>query len=197
MLLSRDQVRSLALSGTISVPATFPELGELFLLPGAVDAGTLAPGKSSDLLRVVQRSSVKLSITRNFLLGDVAAVFFPADHDLVQLERGVWLLGMEVGDFFRSQSVKKGASNRGIAYVQEAARCLMQVEVAMTAAESAEYYPPLPGDRSVDHYRFKPESASAWMSSEPCTVEHPPGERRGRMSMASLPADEPCTVRQP
>lgn len=30
----------------------------------------------------------------------------------------------------------------------------MRVEVGMTAAESVEYYPPLPHDRSIDHYQL-------------------------------------------
>ena len=30
----------------------------------------------------------------------------------------------------------------------------MQVEVGLTAAESVEYYPPMPGDRSMDFRAF-------------------------------------------
>ena len=38
--------------------------------------------------------------------------------------------------------------------MREQAAAFMQVAVGMTAAESVEYYPPLPHDRSVDHYRL-------------------------------------------
>jgi len=169
MTFTRGQIRSLSLSGTVSVPAQFPELGELFVLPCTPDGRLLPKGKSNYILRVVQRSSVKTSITRNFLLDDVAAVFLPANKDRVQLEKGQWLLGAEIGEFFACQSVPKGASNLGIAYVPEAASCLMQVEVGMTAAESAEYYPPLPGDRSIDHYRFDCDPCSGY--SRPPVLE--------------------------
>ena len=40
----------------------------------------------------------------------------------------------------------------GTVFVNENAPVLMQVRVSMTAAESAEYYPPVVRDRSDSHY---------------------------------------------
>ena len=40
----------------------------------------------------------------------------------------------------------------GTVFVRETTPVLMQVEVSMTAAESAEYYPPVVRDRSDVHY---------------------------------------------
>jgi len=39
-----------------------------------------------------------------------------------------------------------------IIYLPETAKVLLRVETGMTAAESVEYYPPTPGDRS---YAFR------------------------------------------
>jgi hypothetical protein len=84
---------------------------------------------------------------------DVAAVFVPDDPDCVDLRKGKWLLGDEISTIGILSG--KGASVVGIAYVREQASTLLNVEIGMTAAESAEYYPPLPDDRSVNHYRFE------------------------------------------
>lgn len=167
MSFTRGQLRSIALSGTVSVPAQFPEVGELFLLPFPPDQALLLNRKCSYMLRVIQRSSIKLSIARNFVIDDVTAVFLADDSNHVRLDKGQWLLGAEIAEFFGGQCISKNASNLGIAYVRESAGCLMQVEVGMTAAESAEYYPPLPGDRTVDHYRFDCDPCSGYSGTPP------------------------------
>ena len=49
----------------------------------------------------------------------------------------------------------------------------MQVEVGMTAAESVDYYPPLPDDRTVDHYamgKAGPEGVSCTDAADPCSL---------------------------
>lgn len=156
MLLSARQFRSMSLAGTVAVPQTFPELGRISIVlkssrrpSGVKDAGR-------DLLVVEHELSPKLTISRTFFLEEVAAVFVPTDPAKVDFEDGTWLVADEVGDGWPSPTNGSSKKTLGIAYVREDAATFMQVEVGMTAAESAEYYPPLPGDRSVDHYRFSP-----------------------------------------
>jgi hypothetical protein len=43
---------------------------------------------------------------------------------------------------------------KGIVYVRENASSMLELQAGLTAAESAEYYPPLPDDRSVNHYNM-------------------------------------------
>ena len=138
--LTATQLRALSLASTVPVPATFPELG----LVTIADSGTGHNG-TAKIVNVDHVISPRLKIARSFFLQDVSAIFVPENTNDVDFNRGTWLLGSDVG---------KADGKMAIAYVREDARVLMQVEVGMTAAESAEYYPPLPGDRSVDHYNL-------------------------------------------
>lgn len=145
---SRRTVQAMLLAGTIPFPTTFPELGvvtyeeEGLTLPG--------PGKVENCptVTVEQPISPKLTIWRTFFAEDVVAVFVPDDEARVKLDEGNWLLAGEIKD------LRKRGPVRGIVYVRESAQALLYMQVGMTAAESAEYYPPLPDDRSVNHYRF-------------------------------------------
>ena len=136
--LTATQLRALSLASTVPVPATFPELG----LISIVESGTGHNG-TAKIVNVEHIISPRLKISRSFFMEDVTAVFLPENTNDVDFNRGDWLL---------ESDVRHADGKSGIAYVREDARVLMQVEVGMTAAESAEYYPPLPGDRSVDHY---------------------------------------------
>jgi len=136
--LTATQLRALSLASTVPVPATFPELG----LISIAESGTGHNG-TAKIMNVDHVISPRLKIARSFFIEDVSAVFLPENTNDVDFNRGTWLLESEVSN---------ADGKLGIAYVREDARVLMQVEVGMTAAESAEYYPPLPGDRSVDHY---------------------------------------------
>jgi hypothetical protein len=144
------------LAGTVAVPQTFPEVGRLSIEPKPPEPRPGEVNVGRDLLVVEHEISPKLVISRTFFLSDVAAVFLPHDARRVNLDDGTWLVGGDVAAFWHAVKNNSPAGRLGIAYVREQAATLMQVEVGMTAAESMEYYPPLPNDRSVDHYRFNP-----------------------------------------
>jgi hypothetical protein len=84
-------------------------------------------------------------------LRDVMAVaFVPIDETTNN-----WFFGPEIARELRARSNEnKDDLKLGIAYVRENAPVLMDVEVSMAAAESADYYPPVP-ERSDDHYFFE------------------------------------------
>jgi len=147
--LSADEVRALYLGGTVPVPSPFPETGVIKLRENLIRPGM---DIRRSALSVIHAISPKLTITRTFLLKDVSAVCITAGGDP---RHGLWLLGPAIEKQLKDlkqSSKKKDLPLRGIAYVKEDARTLMNVSVGMTAAESVDYYPPLPGDRSRNHY---------------------------------------------
>ena len=89
-------------------------------------------------------------------------MFLPDDCKVVNLENGVWFEGKVLEDKL-SDLLDTGVLN-GIIYVREHAQSLLEVEAGMTAAESAEYYPPLPDDRSVNHYNMSLPGKSVFCS---------------------------------
>ena len=156
----------MAMAGTVAVPPTFPELGVLAVHPaaGSQDQAGFA---DCGAFEVVQHLSPKLKMTRTFLASDVMVVFIPDNPDSVDLNKGKWLVGSEILKI--QDASTNGEPVVGIAYVREHASALLNVEIGMTAAESAEYYPPLPDDRSVNHYRFnKPGLVKAAASIFDC-----------------------------
>jgi hypothetical protein len=166
---ARRQLRAFSLAGTVPVPSPFPEVGRLVLVPGGLAYGeTGGPPVQEDLVVIEHLQSNRLLIRRSVLLRDVAAVVFvPVDKD------DHWFFGPEVGKELEARS----NSNRddlltGIAYVREQAPVLMQVEVGMTAAESAEYYPPVVGERTDAHYTLQ---AGALGALDCETKPHGPG----------------------
>lgn len=169
MALSARQTRAMSLAGTVAIPQTFPQLGRLSIVPNSSRG---RPGETEvgrDLLVVEHEISPKLTISRTFFLDDVAAVFVPSDPAKVDFEDGTWLMAGDMAAGWPADKRSPPAATRGIAYVREYAATLMQVEVGMTAAESAEYYPPLPNDRTVDHYRFEPLKAQG---ATVCNTSH-------------------------
>jgi hypothetical protein len=76
--------------------------------------------------------------------------FEPDDTDRVDLKNGKWYNAPEVRSKVTAGLNKPAI--KGIVYVRENAPSLLDVQAGLTAAESAEYYPPLPDDRSVNHY---------------------------------------------
>lgn len=158
MNLDRRHVRAMCLAGTVAVPQKMPQLARLAVEEGN---GFLPAAQSPMMLVAEHRVSPKLTITRNVHLQDVTAVFVPDDARDFDLERGTWLLGDEIAGFIDTLSRSRPEPPLGIAYVREQAPVLMQVVVGMTAAESAEYYPPLPSDPAVDHYEIPGAGASA------------------------------------
>lgn len=139
----QDQLRVMHLSGTVSIPPRFPDLADIALI--VLDESQ----QETVLLEARQQLSPKLVIKRSFFFEDVAAVFVPHDASNVDLKSGQWYHGRGLRPDLFSEF---GEPVRGIIYVRESAQSMLQVEAGLTAAESAEYYPPLAPDRSVNHY---------------------------------------------
>jgi len=157
--LSREQMQALMLADTVAIPPAFPELGRLSYHRNGAGIPGMPVTDASDILVVEQRMSPKLTISRTFLARGVAAIFIPKNPIVVDLQQGDWLLGREIE---KIESLINGSDScvLGIAYVHERANTLLQVQIGMTAAESAEYYPPLPDERSDSHYQFDPLSCT-------------------------------------
>ena len=151
MNFTRREIQTMCLAGTVSVPQSGPPLARLSIVQCDWPA---ANGTSRPVLQVEHQISPKLRITRNFHLSDVAAVFMPDDSNNINLECGTWLLENEIAPHITTLERNSEHGPLGVAYVREQAATLMRVDVGMTAAESVDYYPPLPGDCSNDHYRI-------------------------------------------
>jgi hypothetical protein len=172
MSLTRQQRVSVDLAGTVAVPSPFPAVGELRYASDPVPSGPVtdpaALGRSV-YLTVSHRISPRLTITRTIPVDKVTAIFLPDDQQSVDLSCGRWLLAPDVladVNYRLGKPRSRSKDDRwflgcGIVYVPESAGLLLQVEVGMTAAESAEYYPPLPGDRSANYHNM-------------CEFENPP-----------------------
>jgi hypothetical protein len=165
----RHHLRSFHLAGTVALPCPFPEVGKLTLLPKGFAYVGAEGETTSDLVLIEHEHSHRVTITRYVLLDDVYAVLFaPIDRPT----GGDWHFGPEIGRELAARSSRKDPSKlMGIAYVREQAPVLMRVDVGMTAAESAEYYPPGPGERSDAHYAFGPVKKFG------CTIFPPPRDQ--------------------
>ena len=141
MSSTKSQLRLMYLSGTVSIPAQFPKVG------------TIAFGSigSKNTISVTESDSPKVVITRTFFKSDVVSIFLPADSEKVDLEKGSWYEDSALDNLFED-NLDETLGSLGIVYVKENASSMLEVQAGLTAAESAEYYPPLPDDRSVNHY---------------------------------------------
>ena len=148
-----ERLKSMYLSGTVSIPPRFPELGDItfsFL-------GTKAPQL---LVEVTSVLSPKLTIKRSFFADDVSCIFEPDDTGSVDLNSGKWYNAPEVRS--KATAGLNKPAIKGIVYVRENAPSLLDVQAGLTAAESAEYYPPLPDDRSVNHYSMEKNTSGVY-----------------------------------
>ena len=149
-MLSREEHRQLQLAGTVTFPATFPQLGLIHFLHES-----LTSGKTMEMISVTERPSPRVTLVRRIKASSVRAIFLPRDPQHVHYSDGRWLLGSEICEFLSSS--KNGASV-GIVFVPESEPSLLHMTAGMNAAESIQYYPPLPGDPSHNHYNPFPAS---------------------------------------
>jgi hypothetical protein len=173
-VFQRHQLRSFHLAGTVALPSPYPEVGYLFLVSGGLhyqSAKSKLP--SLDLVAIEHCQSNRVTITRYVALHDVMAVLLSgcpnpdSDRD--------WYFGPEIAPQLEARStVDASHLCVGIAYVREQAPILMKVEVGLTAAESAEYYPPVVGERSDVHYHFANPAAP-----KDCSHDSGPRDCRG------------------
>ncbi|TWT78898.1 hypothetical protein CA13_02950 [Planctomycetes bacterium CA13] len=152
MTKNDQQLRAMYLSGTVSIPPRFPDVAEVsFSRPEKLHGQIF--------ITVSQRLSPKLVIKRTFFAEDVTSLFIPCNPKHVDLEDGAWFAGEALANKVYDLLGKSICS--GIIYVREHAQSILELEAGLTAAESAQYYPPLPDDRSVDHYNMNPSGRVA------------------------------------
>jgi hypothetical protein len=179
MTKHRRQALAKAVAGTVPIPLRRPELAKLALLRRRADTFE-SPAAVRYCLLIDQFISPHLSIRRTVDLGDVRAVFLPRSADDCDYERGSWFLEEEIGPALYRYRQQHGRAALGVAYLRENAATFMQVDVGLTAAESAEYYPPLATDDRHNHYEFrKPgvwsptECSSSWrLGPTECSASH-------------------------
>jgi hypothetical protein len=170
--LGENHLRSIALAGTVAVPSPFPALGRIDVSTYGItkdEVDCLEEPTSFEavqffrkvLVEIAHEVNPRLTITRVVKLCDIAAVFLPADAGQVSLSNGQWYLSAELEALVLEKLSELDTQDlpalvpllfESIIYLPETAKVLLRVETGMTAAESVEYYPPTPGDRS---YAFR------------------------------------------
>jgi hypothetical protein len=129
-------------------------------MPG--DSTTAQSTGHEVLLVVTERPSARVTLKRCLPVSQARAVFLPRNPTSVRLNDGTWLLDDEVSVGLRC-ALNELPVVQGIVYVAEHSPTLLEVHAGLTAAENAQYYPPLPCDRSQDHYDATAcQAASAW-----------------------------------
>lgn len=170
-MLHRDEYRQMLLAGTVTFPATFPQVGRLDL---RYELLPVRDGEQQEVLVVSESPSPKVTMTRRVPASSVRAVFLPRDPRHVNYADGQWLLAGEVVHGLKSRLKECQGAVYGIAFVGESEPSLLSVSAGMTAAESAQYYPPLPGDPSNNHYNPWPDTHSPGVAPiASCVVQSP------------------------
>jgi hypothetical protein len=167
MSLSSDQFLALQLAGTVALPSPSPATGSIEITPSSNASGIY--------LRIVHRVSQKLTLIRYVSINHVRAI---STHwevgEAAGAAKGVaaktpvaacWACktSVEFGPLLE-QRLKAGKGGPfplpwlegAVVYVPEQAPVLMQVDVGLTAAESAEYYPPLAAGFADPHWCEEP-----------------------------------------
>ena len=167
MSLDREQRIAYAFAGTVALPSPFPASGQVRLIWYPSETG-----KTTQIfLKVFHSIGPRLRIARLVKLEDVRAIRYrgplpPAqsrdpkpkqkaknEEQATAQEQGEWSqLTSEELQAIVTQQISALTADSGdiilltnaILYVGETAPVLMQVDVGMTAGESAEYYPPMP-----------------------------------------------------
>jgi hypothetical protein len=167
--MNRDDYRHLLLSGTVTFPATFPQIGSISLTCEPIPRG-IECHLHREMLTIKEFPSAKVTISRKVFVDKVRAVFIPQDPNRVSYACGTWLLGDEIAAYLRCQE-----RVLGIVFVAETESTLLEVHAGMTAGESAQYYPPLPSDRSFNHYGGQAQKrhmmSCSTMDSSPMAME--------------------------
>lgn len=175
MILTQKQSIALNLAGTVALPSPPPATANIriqctgefaYQLWEAYNQDSELPDELLDalpelvLLKIVHAVSPKLTITRLLPLSDLRAAFIPADCKEVDFNQGAWFHSHQLHLAAVKALVVPGENSRdldevevslfadpAIVYLPETVPLLMQVEVGLTAAESADYYPPTPYDQ--------------------------------------------------
>ncbi len=152
-MLNRNEYRQMLLAGTVTFPATFPQVGRLELRSENLSA---LSGTSHDILTVTETPSSRVTLSRQVLASGVRAVFLPRDPHRVNYSDGLWLLPGEILMGLKMHLQNAPGPLSGIVFVAESEPSILNMSAGMTGAESVQYYPPLPGDPSLNHYNPHP-----------------------------------------
>ena len=182
-MLQRSEYRQMLLAGTVTFPATFPQVGRLELRSEVLP---VLCGKPADILTVTETPSSRVTMTRQVLACSVRAVFLPRDPQNVDYADGQWLLEGEIAPGLQFHLQDRIGPLYGIVFVAEGESSSLNVTAGMTAAESVQYYPPLPCDPSHNHY-------NAWPGANLPPAYPPPFPSREACSLSSAP--EHCRPR--
>lgn len=167
MSLTQDQEIALLLGGAVRLPGPAPATGVLSILPPA--SSPTEPGQI--FLRIDHPVSPRLKISRVVRLLDVRAASgivravksakspatTPAEPSQLTDRQLVAAAVERLAKAGKSGGAPIPWMDRAVLYLPESAPVLMTVEAGLTAAESAEYYPPL--GRSTTVSAPTPESA--------------------------------------
>ena len=157
MSTNDERLRAMYLAGTVSIPPKFPELAII----------SFAVVNKRFIVEATQQLSPKLTIKRTFFAVDVSSIFKPSNENVVDLRKGTFYEADELEAFVTERVKGRKSAFKGIVYVREHAQSSLEMTAGMTAAESAEFYPPLPTDRSVNHYDMNP-AGTAWQLPPGC-----------------------------
>jgi hypothetical protein len=188
--MNREQLMHLAVSGTVTFPATFPRLAEIHIRRD-LDLPLACGEQTATYLIAIERPSVRVTMKRSLPVRDVRAVFLPRDVNCVNVADGTWLLGSEIEVGLRMQIVS-GKRIFGIVYIAEQTATLLEVQAGMTAAESSQYYPPLPCDRSVNHYDPYRQTISGAPHLQLDHCQHSGGSPEERRMRPCEPFEQPA-----
>jgi hypothetical protein len=129
--------RALVLGGTIALPAPFPRVGNLCLANTSKVKKIFGDCEGVALLKIVHTIEPSTQIVRTVVLRHVRAIFQPTDPRNPILDEGNW-------SFFPfSESFLEKMPTSGIVFVPEHIPVMTKVIFSGTAAESAEYCPPI------------------------------------------------------
>lgn len=156
-MMNRDEYRQMLLAGSVTFPATFPQVGRLTLL---VEPRPGRPSEQLEILAVEEFPSPRVTLSRRVLAAGVRAVFLPRDVSAVHFSDGQWLLEDEISSGLKQRLADGAGAVFGIVFVPENEPSMLHVSAGMTAAESSQYYPPLPNDLSHNHYNPWPSSSA-------------------------------------
>jgi hypothetical protein len=157
MPITFDPQRAMHLAGTVGFPTPYPEPGWISVAQGHSRGSN---GNGPELMvRVEHVQSNRLRVSRTVPLSAVEAVHFADDPANPHELRDRWVVpaGRQLDSLAALNSTSCGTPRGALAgtvFVKEATPVLMEVQVGMTAAESAEYYPPVCQERSDAHYNL-------------------------------------------
>ena len=139
-VLTDSERKALLLGGTVSIPAHFPKLAVVTIVPD-VNVFWRSDGNTTRaLLQSVQTNDPFQVVTRLAVLDDVKAVFVPASASEadVRLSKGTWLFGQEIWKLKDAPQTGSPADGKyGIVYLSEQTPVWTRCDLALTAAESA------------------------------------------------------------